>query len=309
MALSVSLRDAFPMGKVGPLDYEKFWRISIYRALIAKYLAKELKTWSSEEAFVAALIMEIGFLIFFDLFIKESKEEIDFQLNPIHDLLAWEEEKFGINHRQVGEDALRYWKFPDHLILCQQTSIHALSSKDCHPLMRICELAEALSRVISSDSESFDRPFETAEKYFGLDQTLINDILLNALEQVEEIAGSLKVELNKEEDLLKIVEKANMTLSRISDKISENRQDQGLNSLPGLDSLENERGSTADTLQAVAHEIRNPLTVIGGFARRLVTSVDLDSVNSKYAHIILEEAARLEEFLSKVISQIEPDKK
>jgi HD-like signal output (HDOD) protein len=28
MALSFSLRETFPMGKVGPLDYERFWRSS-----------------------------------------------------------------------------------------------------------------------------------------------------------------------------------------------------------------------------------------------------------------------------------------
>src|SRR5208337_5148770 len=36
MALSLSLRDTFPMGRVGPMDFEKFWRSSLYRALIAK---------------------------------------------------------------------------------------------------------------------------------------------------------------------------------------------------------------------------------------------------------------------------------
>lgn len=32
MALSLSLREAFPMGKKGSFDYEGFWRISLYRA-------------------------------------------------------------------------------------------------------------------------------------------------------------------------------------------------------------------------------------------------------------------------------------
>jgi len=307
MALSVSLRDTFPMGKVGSLDYEEFWKFSIYRALIARYLARELKTCSSEEAFVAALIMEIGLLVFFDLFIKKSPEKIEIRLNPLEDLLAWEEEKYGVNHRQIGEGALRYWKFPDHMILCQQASGNALSSKDYDPLVKICELARILSRMISSNAEEFSMPYELAEKYFGLDQAVINDILLTTFEQVEDIAGSLRVELNKEEDILRILEKANMTLSRMSDQISEGRHDPDPDSLPAFSSLGNGQDSTVKTLQAVAHEIRNPLTVIGGFARRLVASTDLDSAGSKYAHIILEEAARLEEFLSKVASQTETE--
>lgn len=65
MGLLLSLRNTFPMGKVGPLDYEKFWRIfSLYRGLIGKSLAHHLKSYNPEEAFVAGLILEIGFLIF-----------------------------------------------------------------------------------------------------------------------------------------------------------------------------------------------------------------------------------------------------
>ena len=107
--------------------------------------------------------------------------------------------------------------------------------------------------------------------------------------------------------VLRIVEKANMTLSRMSDLISESQHDPDPDSLPAFNSLGNGQDSTVKTLQAVAHEIRNPLTVIGGFARRLVASTDLDSAGSKYAHIILEEAARLEEFLSKVTYQTETE--
>ena len=38
MALSLSLRDSFPFGKAHSLDYEYFWKASLYRALIAQDL-------------------------------------------------------------------------------------------------------------------------------------------------------------------------------------------------------------------------------------------------------------------------------
>ncbi len=46
MALSLSLRDTFPMGRVGVLDYEQFWRTSLYRALIANSLASHVTDYS-----------------------------------------------------------------------------------------------------------------------------------------------------------------------------------------------------------------------------------------------------------------------
>jgi len=97
MALSVSLRDTFPMGKVGPLNYEKFWTISLYRALISKSLADALKSSNTDEAFTSGLLMEIGLLIFFDIFIKGKNEEVSLDLESIEDLLAWERDKYSLD--------------------------------------------------------------------------------------------------------------------------------------------------------------------------------------------------------------------
>ena len=97
MALTVSLRDTFPLGKVGPLNYEEFWRVSLYRALIAKALAEHLKTCSADEAFVSGLITEIGLLIFFDLFIKGTQEDIHLELDPLDELFSWEKERYGVS--------------------------------------------------------------------------------------------------------------------------------------------------------------------------------------------------------------------
>jgi HD-like signal output (HDOD) protein len=309
MALSVSIRDAFPMGKIGALDYETFWRQSIYRALIARYLATEIKKCSSEEAFVAALIMEVGLLIFFELFLKNSAESTVLELTPLSSLLAWEKENYGMTHREIGEVALKYWNFPDHLVLCQKADSKSLSSEDSHPLAKVCELARIFSQLIFPKFDPFDVPYETAERYFGLEPNTIDSILLTTFETVEDIAGSLRVKINREEDMLKLLEKANMTLSRISDQLTESSQDQGILPFPTLDLDGKLADATVKTLQAVAHEIRNPLTVIGGFARRLVASVDMDSAESKYALIIIEEAARLESLLSKMIGMAHAQEK
>src|SRR5208337_2113605 len=53
MALAIALRDTFPMGKVGPMDYEEFWKSSMYRAIIAKNLARKSGKCNPDEAFVA----------------------------------------------------------------------------------------------------------------------------------------------------------------------------------------------------------------------------------------------------------------
>ena len=51
----------------------------------------------------------------------------------------------------------------------------------------------------------------------------------------------------------------------------------------------------------VAHEIRNPLTVLGGFARRLNRNIS-DGKNKEYFEIIISETSRLERILRNVLT-------
>lgn len=53
-------------------------------------------------------------------------------------------------------------------------------------------------------------------------------------------------------------------------------------------------------VQGVAHEIRNPVMTIGGFARRLKSRPNDEGLRSRYADIILEETARLETLVQQV---------
>jgi DNA-binding response OmpR family regulator len=50
-------------------------------------------------------------------------------------------------------------------------------------------------------------------------------------------------------------------------------------------------------IHEVEHEIRNPLTSIGGFARRLHDSLPANSPNRKYTTMITEDVARLEDMV------------
>jgi len=303
MALSISLRDTFPMGKIGSLDYEKFWRTSLYRAIIAKSIAEHIKTVNPEEVFISALLMEIGLLIFFDIFIRGKDEGGAIDLEPLDDLLSWEKKKFGLDHREVGYTALNYWHFPGNILACQKFYTKSeIMEEGLPPIVKLCSLAGFLSEILFHGVGEFHHIYWDAYGCLGIDQEIINDILIKTFDQVEEIGRNLRVELNREKDLLMIMENANEALSRLSDKLSKEKDSAGQGHFPSFDTLP--KGSdgaiVTHTLQAVAHEIRNPLLAVGGFARKLSASLDPSSESGKYVHIILEEAMRLENALAEM---------
>ena len=300
MALSLSLRDTFPLGKTGSMDYEQFWRTSLYRALLAKSLAHQLGVCNPDEAFVTGLISEIGLLVLFDLLIKDCGEDVPMDLSAIERLLGWERERFGLDHRQVGRIALRHWRFPETILAAMEVQGKAALAEGAPALARICEQAQMCSTMLFHPKRDLSAFFGEADRVLGLSPDVVNQTLLATFEQVEGVAESLKLELDREKDLMDIMEKANVALGKISSQLSQYEQDAEKRSLPSFDGLNGDEEVVQETLQAVAHEIRNPLMAVGGLARRLTAVLEPSTAGGKYAQIIFEEALRLEKALTEM---------
>ncbi len=300
MALSISLRGAFPMGRVEQFDYEMFWRVSMYRGLIAKALARRSGAVHPEEAFLSAMTLEIGLPIFFDLFVKGRPSGFELDLEPLEQLLANQRAACGIDHRQVGAAALTYWRFPDHIVACQRLYGEAARLPGIPVLCALCDLARLFSKVLLKAPGAFRAFYSEAGRVLRLSYDDIHEIVLETFEEVESLARGLKLEIDKDKDLMEVMEKANRALVRISRKISQFSAEQFQEKLPSFASIDQDAKTVTDTLQAVAHEIRNPLTAVGGFARRLAVSLDPCSPSGKYAKVILDEALRLEEVLTRM---------
>jgi HD-like signal output (HDOD) protein len=305
MALSLSLKEAFPMGKKGSFDYEGFWRISLYRALLARGLSQQVKTRDPEEAFVAALILEIGVLIVHSLFIDGKGETQTYEWFPLEKSLSWEQEHYGTDHRRIGEIALRYWKFPENITACQK--VFGREAMDGNTsLVNLCDVARQWAERLFSETPDFHSLLLDASQSFGISKETVQDIVAKAFEQVEEISKMLRMRVDRESDLLSLMEKANRVLGKLSERVSSPFFQQSFPSFEGLGQEDIPKETVDYVLQAVAHEIRNPLVAVTGLAKRLSALVDPSSKGREYVDVILRESRRLEEALSKMTCQTEP---
>ena len=312
MALNISLRDTFPLGRVGGMDYDLFWKTSLYRALIAQGfsqagpMAEEL---DPEEIFAAGLILEIGMLLLFHICPPAQKESFPGGATPLTDLIAWENEHLGINHREVGRIVLQHWHFPDQIIESQKHFGPEALQGDRSPLVRILEFARICTQIFFGPQDDFQL-LDSLAPAQGLRPDSINDILVTTFSKVEEVAGQLRLMINSQDDLLLVMEKANRTLAKINGSL-ESSFVKVFNLITDLEQstvqepteeLEEKNKLLENTLEAVVHEIRNPLMAIGGFAHRLAKNVEQRGDVIEYVHLITKESLRLEKVLKDLVA-------
>ena len=69
-----------------------------------------------------------------------------------------------------------------------------------------------------------------------------------------------------------------------------------------VDKSQEKLATVGEMSASIAHELKNPLVSVGGFARRLTRSLEPGSPGQKYAEIIQQETERLEKMLDNILS-------
>lgn len=314
MALNLCLKDTFPLGKVQGMDYDYFWKTSLYRAIIAQDLVRGSHLESQvdhEEAFTAGLILEIGLPLCFHLCPSELKDAFPGGDEPLEEVLQWEEENLGYHHRQLAARTLKKWNLPPAFIEVQNIFGPSALEDDVAPFTKTLEIARACTHLFFGKGKD---DFSLLEQISGLLQISLDrlsEILANALFRVEDLAEDLRIRIDPDQDRIDLMAKAGRALSEINGSLEANRKkfcrlpdSPGISPPPLLSELTpGQKKEWEEALEMVAHEIRNPLTAIGGFARRIVKKgQEQSSEVIKYAELIAKEAHRLEEVLNELMS-------
>jgi putative nucleotidyltransferase with HDIG domain len=113
---SVSVLSMFSTGEGSDtFDRAAFWKHSAACGIVCKILSRKLKVAAEEEYFTAALLHDIGKLVFDQLFPEDFRRVIALVGEKSLSIRQAERMVFGRPHMTFGEYLLRKWKIPEIL--------------------------------------------------------------------------------------------------------------------------------------------------------------------------------------------------
>ena len=189
LVLGFSLVDWARHGE-GGFDMMSYWRRSLYSAAAARRVAILADTCDSDEAFIAALMQDIGMLAMRTA-LGETYNEILEMDNGEHAMLSINEnERLGFDHALAGAELANRWRFPPQIACLIRFHLQEIAPARCPQALHRCvflgcTLAAALSPGATPAAAL--RFKEKAREWFNL----ADDALDNIMERIKADAQSL----------------------------------------------------------------------------------------------------------------------
>jgi diguanylate cyclase (GGDEF)-like protein len=133
LVLGFSLVSNLSNNKAKGFKHVKYWKRSIYAATAARVMAKRLGLVQAEEAFLTALLQDIGMLVL-DMVVPEEYRQIHEQVVSHRDLAAAELAKLDMTHADATGVLAESWKLPP--ILAVPIANHHCPGQVTDPLLR-----------------------------------------------------------------------------------------------------------------------------------------------------------------------------
>ena len=172
------------------VDLKQFWRYSMYTAVIAKWLAKQIKA-NSDFAFTVGLMHAIGQLVMHAA-MPEQTLQIDKIASPLDSRrLSVEHSSFGYNFSDVGAELAKRWRFPENFSTVIKGFPEPLEAASFDPMAAVIHLAawRARAEENKSSKEELDATFpsDVAQKI-----NVSKDLVMNEMPAISELTAGLE---------------------------------------------------------------------------------------------------------------------
>jgi len=184
LALSTSVFHPDKVAAESGVDPKAFFAYELAIAAAAEQIAKLKGARSSEEAFIAGLLQDIGILFFLHHYPKEYRQITSRKVDA-RSLIEAEQKVFGIDHTEVGGYLAEAWKLPDNLV--QAIKMHHETTKN---IAEDVELTNVVRMAVLLNSDHFSG-FEDQIEHRLEAIHKVAAVLEITKEQIDEVSSSL----------------------------------------------------------------------------------------------------------------------
>ena len=219
LVLGFSLVTNLSKSKSRGFKHLTYWRRSIYAATAARTITAKIGLVQQEEAFLVALLMDIGMLVL-DQVLGDAYGEIHAQLQSHAGLSAAEQAALGLTHAQVGGMLAEQWKLPP--VLSEPITHHHTPDQVADPALRkLTEVVETASRCadVFVDDMAAGAIADVRNRCMGLwsmseadADALLNDIGT----RTREVASLFEINIGSSTSYEAILKKANEALVELT---------------------------------------------------------------------------------------------
>lgn len=193
------LVDAMSKKSVKGLDMSYFWRRSLASSVVASRFADTLLPKRRDEAFIGALLADIGIPILAEA-VPDEYGTIAAQYAPLCEPIDIDAElsAVGVTHGQVSGMILSHWALPDSVSL----AVNSHQSPDPGdgaeaPLARLLYGSDMIGKLLCEIPEASQAGAVCLEAmtHVGIDPSVLIELLPSVENDIEELADALRIDV------------------------------------------------------------------------------------------------------------------
>lgn len=174
------------------LDLTQFWRHSLRTALLSKMLAGRIPHASSEEAYLAGLLHDIGTLAL-QVSYPVRYAALFYQHADSAESMLTERHEFGTDHCELGASLIGDWQIGT--FLQDAVAYHHAAPRDLVNATSIVKTTHMANLLSHEEMQISSTALATAQDWFGLQADDVMRLVLDSEQQVTHIAQSLGIDI------------------------------------------------------------------------------------------------------------------
>ncbi|MCA9239973.1 MAG: HDOD domain-containing protein [Planctomycetales bacterium] len=198
---------------------QRYWTVSLTRAVSARSLAERFEDVTSDEAFLAGLLKDIGQLVMVQQLGEPYVRFLETTTEKHGRLLELEGQALGFDHCQLSAALMRRWSLPERLAQSIEPPDSGGAEARRDSLRQVVVLADLMvDLVLDRRLHALPELLELGHQACGLDKQQLNLLLEPLQTKVDQLASAMSVELTEGLDYPQVLLEAHQRLAQTAEK-------------------------------------------------------------------------------------------